>query len=699
MDEFAALRRRLYDAYGPPGTAASGPATRELYAALLGEAVDRDPLCAQVLAARLAADGAGTEGAGADQALLQWIGHLGKDPYIDRYLADALQRALPRLDRAEVAARLAEAGRRAMDRALRPGGEEARRAAAVMTAAAELELPVFASEQVLPLLDCGDADLRAASAHYAASLHMVQAVEPLLAAAERAAAARRADTGLDDRAEPGDRALEAAASAVAAALECGGDCAETALQAERRLARPGLAAQLLYSDMDPKPWVGALAQTMFYGDPARPGRGASGGIATLVRVLGDALAAGGRPVLTVVPYNTASASYPFRAVEPLGPGHVVLRLPLHLPSEDALGFLRSHGRIRAGLRRMFRLAGVRPAVLHVRFLDNASLAAAREAASLGAALVTTLTPDPHRSLCDASGRLQRLGPGESMEALDKIAAGDELLRRSRGIAAIGERSVREQLLPYFPQLESARGQVVAGIDEGIRLQPPGTGIDAPGMFADPSLELGLAEPPRSRPVILNVGRLSPLKGQLNLLRAWLQVGGWRRHELVLVGGDFRNPAPGEREIIQEIRRLVAGSPECRGHVAHLEALPNEQVRQVEAFLGARALSPLPDLYVCSSYKEEFGLSILEAMAAGMVACAPLRGGARRYLRHGVNGFLVDTSGPQALARDLEAVLEGLSTDRVRALQANARDTVRRGYSIERMAERFDSLYRQVTAGS
>ena len=223
-----------------------------------------------------------------------------------------------------------------------------------------------------------------------------------------------------------------------------------------------------------------LVQTMFYGDPARAGRGNSGGIATLLHDLGGALAAGGRAVLTVVPYNTALSTYPFRAVELLAPGHAVLRLPLHLGSEDALGFLRAHGRIRAGLRRLFRLAGVNPQVLHVRFLDDASLAAAREAESLGAALVVTLTPDPHRSLCDAAGRLRTLAPEAALEALNKIAIGDQLLQRARGIVGIGRRAVREQLLPYFPQLEDSRHRVVTGIDEGIRLEmPDGAGRPCP----------------------------------------------------------------------------------------------------------------------------------------------------------------------------------------------------------------------------
>jgi sucrose-phosphate synthase len=197
--------------------------------------------------------------------------------------------------------------------------------------------------------------------------------------------------------------------------------------------------------------------------------------------------------------------------------------------------------------------------------------------------------------------------------------------------------------------------------------------------------------------MLNVGRLSPLKGQLNLLRAWLQGQWWRRYDLVLIGGEFRSPSPGEREIIGEIRGLAAAHPPSRGHLAHLEALPNAQVREIEVFFGSRTLVPSPDLYVCSSLKEEFGISIIEAMAAGMVVCAPLRGGTRRYLRHGVNGFLIDTADASSLTRELSGLLAGppLSAERVLAIQHNARETVRLEFSIEHVAGQFAALYKSV----
>ncbi|MBN1834445.1 MAG: glycosyltransferase family 4 protein [Spirochaetales bacterium] len=690
VDEFALLRGRLYEAHGAFGTAASALATQGLFTALLDGDVQSDPLLAEVMAARLAADGTQTPDRG---ALLGRIARLGQDPYLDRYLTDALQGALPAVGAVEISERLADLADLAVGdtrQAARAGSRRsappfARQAAALATAA-ELGLAPFAEELVLPLLGHGDSGLRAAAAHYAAAARIPKAVGALLAAAPV-------------KAGPcGDRGLELAASAVAVAQACRADPTDAACEAERRLGRPGLADELRYAALDSELPGPALVQTMFYGDPARPGRGNSGGTATLVRHLGDALAAGGRPVLTVVPYDTATAAYPYRAVERLAAGHILARLPLYLPGENALGFLRSHGRVRLALRRLLRLSGVRPGVLHVRFLDDASLAAAREAEREGVPLVTTLTPDPHRSLCDPSGRLQPLAPARGLEALNKIWIGDELLRRSRGIVGIGRRAVREQLLPYFPQLENAGERLVTDIDEGIRLEVAPAGLDVPALLSNPALELGLAAPAAGRPVMLNVGRLSPLKGQLNLLRAWLDRRWWRTHDLVLIGGDFRHPAPGEAEILGAIRRLAGSRPNSRGNLAHLEALPNPQVREVESFLGSRSLAPFPDLYVCSSYKEEFGLSILEAMAAGMVVCAPLRGGARRYLRHGVNGFLVDTTSAASLARDLEALLGPLAVERVRALQENARETVRRDYSIQRVAEDFESLYGRVLGG-
>lgn len=673
MDEFAALRRRLYEEHGAFGAPGAGKATEALYAALSGGAARATAVLDEVRQARVLAEGAG----GVD-ALSPLLERLGANPYLDRYLTDALHRCGP--------AQAMPALQRCLEEAAGRNPPDTDRLAACLQIAAELGLPAFPAERVVPGLVGVDPNLRAASAYYIAALGMGEAIEPLLASLTRG------EPALTDAEQ-----VEAAGAVVALALECGREPAEAAGEACRRLARPGLAAELLYTGL-PRASSGlVLVQTMFYGDPARAGRGNSGGIATLLRDLGNELASGGALVLTLVPYNTTASPYPFRALELLAPGHAVLRLPLHLASDDALGFLRAHGRIRAGLRRLFRLAGVRPQVLHVRFLDDASLAAAREAEGLGATLVTTLTPDPHRSLCDASGRFRPLATEAALEALNKIAIGDELLRRSRGIVGIGRRAVREQLLPYFPQLEDPRGRLITGIDEGIRMQVPAAGLDVPALFADPSLELRLTEPGTGRPVMLNVGRLSPLKGQLNLLRAWLQGQWWRRYDLVLIGGEFRSPSPGEREIIGEIRGLAAAHPPSRGHLAHLEALPNAQVREIEVFFGSRTLVPSPDLYVCSSLKEEFGISIIEAMAAGMVVCAPLRGGTRRYLRHGVNGFLIDTADASSLTRELSGLLAGppLSAERVLAIQHNARETVRLEFSIEHVAGQFAALYKSV----
>ncbi len=692
VDAFAALRRRLYAAHGPYGSPGASAATRELYRALLGEQALRDSVAADVLEARLAAEEAvlrpGSLPTRTLDALLLKIPSLGSSCSLDRTLTEAISASLPELGPDIVSARLAAAASTA---AFGKAPGSASTFAAILEAAAALRLPALPVESVLQSLDSPEPDLRAACAHYAAALCLGDAVQPLLEAS-----AREGQMGVST---VGDRALQAAADALAVAEACGEEPAAVAAEADKRLARPGLASALLYADLRVDPAARLVVQTMFYGDPSFPGRGDGGGVATLLRGLGDALATHGLAVLTVVLYNTAEAAYPYRGVERLGPGHLLVRVPIHLSPSGAPGFLRGHDRLRAALRRLYHRCGARPRVVHVRFLDDASLAAAREAVPLGAALVVTLTPDPHRGLCDPAGNLRQLPLESGLEALNRISIGDELLHRSRAVVGIGRYAIRQQLLPYFPQLEGAAHHLVAGIDEGVSLPEAVGSVDVPALLTDPRLRLSLASPWSGRPLILNVGRLSPLKGQVLLLRAWLDLRWWERCDLVLVGGDLQHPAAGEADVLAEIHRLADAHPPCRGHLAHLHAMANDEVRALEAFLGARSLAPHPDLYVCASYKEEFGLSVLEAMAAGMIACAPLRGGARRYLRHGVNGFLVDTTTAESLRQGLDALPRPFAPGQVQALQDNARETVRRGYSLQRVAGQFVQLYDRVQPGT
>jgi hypothetical protein len=73
--------------------------------------------------------------------------------------------------------------------------------------------------------------------------------------------------------------------------------------------------------------------------------------------------------------------------------------------------------------------------------------------------------------------------------------------------------------------------------------------------------------------------------------------------------------------------------------------------QVAAFLNDL------DVFVDFSAYQAMGLTALEAMACGAAVLAPQRGGATSYLRHGENGFLVDTSSADACWQALQVCVE------------------------------------------
>ena len=419
----------------------------------------------------------------------------------------------------------------------------------------------------------------------------------------------------------------------------------------------------------------SVVQCMFHGDPMRTGLGDSGGIATLLMQLGSAMGEAVGGVVTLVLYNRRSAAYPFVPVERVTDHHSIVRMAVELEDETALGFLKDHRQIRDAVESTLADHGISPEIVHVRYLDDASLAAARLARTNGAKVVTTVTPDPHRTLCGPDGALRRLTADEALASFHKILIGDELIRLSHGLLAIGRNTLGRELLPYFPQLEDTRRKVIDGIDEGIRIKIENPGIDVPGLLTEESGPFRLDRSTLDRPAILTVGRLAPVKQQASLVRAW-SLAAWETHNLVLVGGDHVNPDPTEARVLGEVAAILEHRPELASRICFLPAQPNAAVRTIQSYFSERIHETHFDTYVCPSLKEEFGLSIIEAMASGMMVCAPIRGGARTYIRHGVNGYLVDTSNPDVLVSELNATAlrTGLARAQVTAIRRNAART-------------------------
>jgi mannosyltransferase len=146
--------------------------------------------------------------------------------------------------------------------------------------------------------------------------------------------------------------------------------------------------------------------------------------------------------------------------------------------------------------------------------------------------------------------------------------------------------------------------------------------------------------------------------------------------------------------------VIVGAIDGRGFADTLEARVRaaglaDRIR----ILGERPIAELPHWYQCvsiyafTSRNEGFGLTLIEAMAAGAALVATRAGAAETVVVDGETGVLVPTGDAAALAAALEPLMR--DPERARAMGEKARARVLAEFSIEVEAERIAAVYRNV----
>jgi D-inositol-3-phosphate glycosyltransferase len=181
-------------------------------------------------------------------------------------------------------------------------------------------------------------------------------------------------------------------------------------------------------------------------------------------------------------------------------------------------------------------------------------------------------------------------------------------------------------------------------------------------------------------IILFVGRIDPLKGIDNLLRAMTYLEN-QRLKLIVIGGDAQSQL--ELERLKRLSRSL-------------------QIHDSVAFYGLVKQEMLPyfysaaDLCVVPSYYESFGLVALESLACGTPVVATNVGCIETVIRNGETGYVVVDNAPRRLA-DKIARLLSMSNGKLEAPQSIRASVT--GFSWSNIADAIVDEYGEVLRSS
>ena len=208
----------------------------------------------------------------------------------------------------------------------------------------------------------------------------------------------------------------------------------------------------------------------------------------------------------------------------------------------------------------------------------------------------------------------------------------------------------------------------------------------------PPAETGACRPLAKDRLILTAGRFyatGPTKKHAVMVRAFRELcdSGLEGWKLAVAGGT--HPRPDHRQYLQEIRALAEGYP--------VEVLTDLAFQDIVPLYGRAAIywhatgagedeSSRPELF------EQFGMTIVEAMASGAVPVVIGGGGIRDIVRPGTDGFLWQT--PEELkSRTMELIRDPALRDSL------ARSAVARAaeFSREAFERRVDAIIAELAS--
>lgn len=271
---------------------------------------------------------------------------------------------------------------------------------------------------------------------------------------------------------------------------------------------------------------------------------------------------------------------------------------------------------------------------------------------------------PHVIMFHTLGAIKNaIGIGEDEPEL-RIVTETDSARTCHHIIATTEIE-KEELIQHYGASPGKISVIPCGVNLG-RFQP----VDK----EKAKRQLGLADDK----IILFVGRIEPLKGVEQLLKAMPYLQNIQGLRLVIIGGDEYNQQ--EIEKLQKLSRElhIQDSITFRGLIKH---------EQLPYFYSAA------DACVVPSYYESFGLVALESLACGTPVLATDIGDLKSIIRQGETGYVVADNTPQHLA-DKIALLLSRAPDMKSALKTR---TSVSGFDWSNIAEAVIRELRQVMA--